>query len=139
MSSIFRRACNFILIVFLCLLQYGCSISHNPSVSVVKKALQLQVQLTDQKLSEVLGAEAAIKEFSRVHIEESSFIDYPNEKILSVLGHFEYELQDSKDPLTSPFQLFLTRGEKKQSWILLNQQISSGNSKWTVYPIPIDT
>ncbi len=141
MSSIFRKVPAFILIAAICILQYGCSISHNPSDSVLKKALQLQIQLTDQTLAGLLGTEKIVKEIIRVKVDQSSYMDYPNEKILSVMGHFNYQLKDPKDIHKTSFNLFLKKGAKGQSWNLLNPTISSvdGDFDWIVYQLPIDT
>ncbi len=139
MSNFFQRFGSSILIILLCFTQYGCQGFRNPPDSVVKEALQLQIQMTHDSLNKFLALDHHIAEVVRVKVDSTNYVQFEEGKLLSVSGYSYCKFPDLAEKVASPFNLFLERGEKGQSWRLAKGSFSSNSSfnQWTTYPLPI--
>ena len=138
MRSFFQRICSLILALVVCITQYGCTTSITPPNSVLMDALELQIHITQRSLTDSLDLEDGSSQVLGVKIDSSDFVDYEEGRLLSVSGYVDYTLPGT-EKISSPFQLFLERGEKGQSWRLARPSVSdNGLSKdWITYALPI--
>ncbi len=139
MSKFLQRIWSFILTLILCLMQYGCQFYNNSSKSVVQDAIQLQIELTHDSLTEFLDFDASIPEVLRVKISSRVYERYEGGKLLSIFGCYYAYFSGSDKEYRSPFHLFLEPGEKGESWRLakLNNAPKGNPIEWTSYPLPI--
>ncbi len=117
---------------------FGCASSRFPPNSVLKDALELQIDLTERSLENVVDLDEG---FVRIVSVKPSSVEYlPNQegRLLSVKGRCDCEFPGLKDQVDTPFQLFLEQGDKRESWRLA-KPIATGSliKDWSTYPLPI--
>lgn len=124
----------------LVLLLGGCSRVAQPPRGVLLDALTLQIQLTQGAIARALDLEAGgLPEVSRVRVEEQETIAIGEGRGLHLSGRFDWRLPGDAIRVDSPFELYLQRGSKGESWRLARPSGSSdGNSQdWITEPLPL--
>ncbi len=145
MRSLKRNVQRVLVVCVLLLLNLGltaCGLSDQPPRAVLLKALGLQIQLTQTAIARSLELEpVGVPEVIRVRIEGQESIRLGEQRGLHLTGRFDWRLPADSVRVDSPFELFLERGERGQSWRLAQPVGSSdGTSQdWITHPLPIDS
>jgi hypothetical protein len=122
------------------LLLGGCSRIGQPPRGVLLDALALQIQLTQGAIARALDLEAGgLPEVSRVRVERQETVAIGDGQGLRLGGRFDWRLPGDVIRVDSPFELYLQRGEKGQSWRLARPSGSAdGTSQaWITDPLPL--
>jgi hypothetical protein len=107
------------LVLVVCTTLTGCTGVAQPPRSVLLQALELQIQLTQGAIADALALEAGgTPEVSRVRVAEQEAVRIGDAKGLRVLGQFDWRLAGDPIRVDSPFELYLQRGERGESWRL---------------------
>lgn len=107
------------LVLLVCTALTGCSGVAQPPRSVLLQALELQIQLTQGAIAEALALESSgTPEVSRVRVAEQEVVRIGAANGLRVQGQFDWRLAGDPIRVDSPFELYLQRGERGQSWRL---------------------
>ena len=124
------------MVVFI---QYGCQANHNPSISVVKDALEIQIELTDRTLESLLDVELDGSKVISLKVERNEYIPFHKGELLSISGHLDLESSYDQEIINIPFSVFLEKGEKGESWRLArpSNPYEGLNREWISYPLPI--
>ena len=138
------------LIVLLPVVLTGCSGVGQPPRAVLLQALELQIQLTQGAIAEALALEAGgTPEVSRVRVAEQESLRIGDAKGLRVVGQFDWRLAGDPIRVDSPFELYLQRGERGQSWRLARPsgqsdrsgvpvaEVGPGVQTWITDPLPL--
>ncbi|KZR87445.1 hypothetical protein MITS9508_02397 [Synechococcus sp. MIT S9508] len=140
-----RSAPRALLSLFLmCLISLGltsCSFGDRPPRAVILSALGQQIQLTQSAIAQSLDLDASgAPEVTRVRLEEQESLSIGDQKGVHLIGRFDWRLPGDAIKVDSPFELFLERGERGQSWRLaLPSGSDDGSSQtWITYPLAID-
>ena len=134
----------FLSVMLLCLISLGltaCSLGDRPPRAVILSALGQQIQLTQSAIAQSLDLEASgAPEVTRVRLEEQESLSIGDQKGVHLIGRFDWRLPGDAIKVDSPFELFLERGERGQSWRLaLPSGSDDGSSQtWITYPLAID-
>ena len=140
-----HSASRLLLSVLLaCLISLGltsCSLGDRPPRAVILSALGQQIQLTQSAIAQSLDLEASgAPEVTRVRLEEQESLSIGDQNGVHLIGRFDWRLPGDAVKVDSPFELFLERGERGQSWRLaLPSGSDDGSSQtWITYPLAID-
>jgi hypothetical protein len=107
---------------------------------VLLDALSLQIQLTQGAIAQALDLEAGgLPQVSRVRVEEQQAVRIGQEPGLRLAGRFDWRLANDPIRVDSPFELYLQRGERGESWRLARPSGSTDDSSqdWLTYPLPL--
>ncbi len=118
----------------------GCGLSNQPSRAVLLQALALQIELTQTQVARALELESpGLPEVSRVRLEQQQAIRIGAADGLRLTGQFDWRLAGDPIRVDSPFELFLQRGERGQSWRLARPLGSrdGSNQDWITDPLPL--
>jgi len=118
----------------------ACTGGDQPPRATLLKALGLQIQLTQSAIARSLDLDAAgDPEVSRVRVEEQEAIRLGDHRGLHLSGRFDWRLPGDRIRVDSPFELFLERGDRGESWRLAQPAGSRDGSSqdWVTYPLPI--
>ena len=118
----------------------GCSGAAQPPRGVLLEALGLQIQLTQGAIAQALALEAGgAPEVNRVRVEQQEAVRIGDAKGLRLAGRFDWRLPGDPIRVDSPFELYLQRGERGQSWRLARPSGSSDGTtqEWLTYPLPL--
>jgi hypothetical protein len=122
----------------------GCTGVAQPPRSVLLQALELQIQLTQGAIAEALALEAAgTPEVSRVRVAEQDTVRIGEAKGLRLVGQFDWRLAGDPIRVDSPFELYLQRGERGQSWRLARPigdpapDGADSQQAWITDPLPL--
>jgi hypothetical protein len=86
---------------------------------VLLDALALQIRLTQGAIADALALEApGLPQVSRVRVEEQQAVTIGQARGLRLAGRFDWRLANDPIRVDSPFELYLARGERGQSWRL---------------------
>ena len=97
----------------------GCAGPGQPPRSVLLDALALQIQLTQGSIAQALELEPpGLPQVSRVRVEEQQAVSIGDARGLRLAGRFDWRLAADPIRVDSPFELFLARGERGQTWRL---------------------
>jgi hypothetical protein len=124
----------------LVLLLGGCTRVAQPPRGVLLDALSLQIQLTQGAIARALDLEAGgLPDVSRVRVEQQESIAIGEGRGLHLSGRFDWRLPGDAIRVDSPFELYLQRGSRGESWRLARPSGSSdGNSQdWITEPLPL--
>jgi len=154
-----RRLAMGVLVLLLPLLLVACGGPGQPPRSVLLDALTLQIQLTQGSIAQALELEApGLPQVSRVRVEEQQAQSIGEARGLRLAGRFDWRLADDPIRVDSPFELYLARGERGQSWRLARpaspaalgptaaEATSAGDTgfaatasdpSWITYPLPL--
>ena len=135
-----RSARALVLALVLCLVLAGCSGMGQPPRGVLLQALGLQIQLTQGAIAQALALElGGLPEVNRVRVEQQEAVRIGDGKGLRLAGRFDWRLPGDPIRVDSPFELYLQRGERGQSWRLARPSGSSDGmtQEWLTYPLPL--
>lgn len=139
-----RRALAGLALVLALALPVGLSgcglLRGQPPHGVLLDALALQIQLTQGAIAQALELEAAgAPEVSRVRVAEQQAIRIGEAPGWRLAGAFDWRLPGDPIRVDSPFELFLQRGARGESWRLARPSGSPDGSTqaWITDPLPI--
>ncbi len=139
-----RRFCSsifsFFLILLILLSFLGCAGNVKPSKTVLLDALFAQVSRTLTSVKSLYPDDfEGISDLSDLKIEGSEIINANDKELLRVWGHFKLRFNDGQINRVTPFELFLEKGVKGESWRLArpSEYIDGEISAWMSYPLPI--
>lgn len=127
------------LLLVLSLALSGCQAVGQPPRSVLLQALALQIELTQGAIAQALDLEAqGLPEVNRVRVEEQQTISIGEARGLRLAGRFDWRLPGDPFRVDSPFELYLVKGEKGQTWRLA-RPVGGRDSiqDWLTDPLPL--
>lgn len=142
--SAFKRVVRRLLQV-LCVLTIVVSLTacngSQPPRALLNEALALQIQLTQSAIASSLDLTPMpiAPSVSRVRVEDQESFALGDEQGLRVSGRFDWQLPGDRVQVDSPFELFLQRGSRGQSWRLARPKGGSDDRQaWLTYPLGLD-
>ncbi len=129
-----------LLVALLGLGLAGCGAIGQPPHGVLLSALALQIELTQRAIASALGLEpAGSPSVSRVRVEAQEPVTIGAAPGLHLSGRFDWRLPGDRIRVDSPFELYLLRGERGQSWRLARPTGSGDGSSqdWLTDPLPL--
>jgi len=136
-----RRLAGLALALLLLLPLAACGGPGQPPRAVLLNALALQIQLTQGAIAEALALEPQADgqpEVSRVRVASQESLSIGGSRGLHLTGAFDWRLPGDPIRVDSPFELYLQRGERGQSWRLAQPSGTAGGSQeWLTYPLPL--
>jgi hypothetical protein len=139
-----RLAC--LLLVVALLLPVGltaCSGPGQPPRAVLLDALALQIRLTQESVADALGLPpAGLPRVSRVRVEEQQVVPVGTGSGLRLTGRFDWRLADDPIRVDSPFEIYLQKGERGESWRLARPAgtlpgVGGDLQEWRIDPLPL--
>ena len=142
--SAFKRVVRLLLQVF-CVLSIVVSLTacngSQPPRALLNEALALQIQLTQSAIASSLDLTPMpiAPSVSRVRVEDQESFSLGDEQGLRISGRFDWQLPGDRVQVDSPFELFLQRGSRGQSWRLARPKGGSDDRQaWLTYPLGLD-
>ena len=142
--SAFKRVVRRLLQV-LCVLSIVVSLTacngYQPPRALLNEALALQIQLTQSAIASSLDLTPMpiAPSVSRVRVEDQESFALGDEQGLRISGRFDWQLPGDRVQVDSPFELFLQRGSRGQSWRLARPKGGSDDRQaWLTYPLGLD-
>ena len=142
--SAFKRVVRRLLQV-LCVLSIVVSLTacngSQPPRALLNEALALQIQLTQSAIASSLDLTPMpiAPSVSRVRVEDQESIALGDEQGLRISGRFDWQLPGDRVQVDSPFELFLQRGSRGQSWRLARPKGGSDDRQaWLTYPLGLE-
>ena len=142
--SAFKRVVRRLLQA-LCVLSIVVSLTacngSQPPRALLNEALALQIQLTQSAIASSLDLTPMpiAPSVSRVRVEEQQSFALGDEQGLRISGRFDWQLPGDRIQMDSPFELFLQRGSRGQSWRLARPKGGSDDRQaWLTYPLGLD-
>ena len=142
--SAFKRVVRRLLQV-LCVLSIVVSLTacngSQPPRALLNEALALQIQLTQSAIASSLDLTPMpiAPSVSRVRVEDQESFALGDEQGLRISGCFDWQLPGDRVQVDSPFELFLQRGSRGQSWRLARPKGGSDDRQaWLTYPLGLD-
>ena len=142
--SAFKRVVRR-LIQVLCVLSIVVSLTacngSQPPRALLNEALALQIQLTQSAIASSLDLTPMpiAPSVSRVRVEDQESFALGDEQGLRISGRFDWQLPGDRVQVDSPFELFLQRGSRGQSWRLARPKGGSDDRQaWLTYPLGLD-
>ena len=142
--SSFKRVVRRLLKV-LCVLSIVVSLTacngSQPPRALLNEALALQIQLTQSAIASSLDLTPMpiAPSVSRVRVEDQESFALGDEQGLRISGRFDWQLPGDRVQVDSPFELFLQRGSRGQSWRLARPKGGSDDRQaWLTYPLGLD-
>jgi hypothetical protein len=135
-----QRLASVALVVLLLVPLGGCGAVGQPPRTVLLQALALQIQLTQGAIAQALDLQAAgLPEVSRVRVAEQQSIRIGEAKGWRLAGQFDWRLPGDPIRVDSPFELYLQRGLRGESWRLARPSGSADGSTqaWLTDPLPL--
>jgi hypothetical protein len=134
-----RRWLVLLLTPLLCLGLAGCFGAAMPPRRVVLEALNLQISLTQSAIAQALDLESqALPELSRVRVEQQQKLRIGELAGVRLSGRFDWRLAGDSFQVDTPFELYLQRGERRQSWRLARPiGMQDGEQQWLSDPLPL--
>ena len=139
--SAFKRVVRRWLQV-LCVLSIVVSLTacngSQPPRALLNEALALQIQLTQSAIASSLDLTPMpiAPSVSRVRVEDQESFALGDEQGLRISGRFDWQLPGDRVQVDSPFELFLQRGSRGQSWRLARPKGGSDDRQaWLTYPL----
>ena len=142
--SAFKRVVRRLLQV-LCVLSIVVSLTacngSQPPRALLNEALALQIQLTQSAIASSLDLTPMpiAPSVSRVRVEDRESFALGDEQGLRISGRFDWQLPGDRVQVDSPFELFLQRGSRGQSWRLARPKGGSDDRQaWLTYPLGLE-
>jgi hypothetical protein len=142
--SAFKRVVRRLLQV-LCVLSIVVSLTacngSQPPRALLNEALALQIQLTQSAIASSLDLTPMpiAPSVSRVRVEDQESFSLGDEQGLRISGRFDWQLPGDRVQVDSPFELFLQRGSRGQSWRLARPKGGSDDRQaWLTYPLGLE-
>lgn len=140
-ALVLKRSLGLLLSVCLLFSLSACGSGSQPPRSVLLSALGLQIQLTQSAIAQSLDLDVVgDPDVSRVRLEDQESIRLGEHRGMHLTGRFDWRLPGDRVRVDSPFELFLERGERGESWRLA-QPVESADGltqEWVTYPLPLD-
>jgi hypothetical protein len=127
-------------VLVLALVLGGCVGGTQPPRGVLLDALALQIQLTQGAIAEALDLDVAgLPEVSRVRVEHQEPVALGEARGLRLDGRFDWRLPGDPIRVDSPFELYLQRGARGESWRLARPIGSRDGLRqdWITDPLPL--
>jgi hypothetical protein len=118
----------------------ACGGVGQPPRSTLLAALALQIELTQGSIAQALRLEpGGTPEVSRVRVAEQQVVAIGEGRGLRLAGQFDWRLSGDPIRVDSPFELYLQRGERGESWRLARpiQAGADGPIQWLIDPLPL--
>jgi len=142
--SAFKRVARRLLQA-LCVLAIVVSLTacngSQPPRALLNEALALQIQLTQSAIAISLDLTPMpiAPSVSRVRVEDQESFALGDEQGLRISGRFDWQLPGDRVQVDSPFELFLQRGSRGQSWRLARPKGGSDDRQaWLTYPLGLE-
>ena len=142
--SAFKRVARRLLQA-LCVLAIVVSLTacngSQPPRALLNEALALQIQLTQSAIASSLDLTPMpiAPSVSRVRVEDQESFALGDEQGLRISGRFDWQLPGDRVQVDSPFELFLQRGSRGQSWRLARPKGGSDDRQaWLTYPLGLE-
>ena len=142
--SAFKRVVRRLLQA-LCVLSIVVSLTacngSQPPRALLNEALALQIQLTQSAIASSLDLTPmpVAPSVSRVRVEDQESFALGDEQGLRISGRFDWQLPGDRVQVDSPFELFLQRGSRGQSWRLASPKGGSNDRQaWLTYPLGLE-
>ena len=132
-----------VIFALLLTLQLGaCKSFTAPSGEVLREALSLQLQLTRSLISNSIEPEIPQRaRIKRVRVENRSFVALgeKDDALLRINGFFDWQIRNDVVNVEIPFELFLEKGSKGESWRLARPigSVDNLSQRWITYALPI--
>ena len=74
-----------------------------------------------------------------IRVEQLDHVSVGENRGVKVTGRFDWQLPGDRMQVDSPFQIYLERGERGESWRLARPSGSSDglSQDWLTYPLPL--
>ena len=112
-----------------------------PPRALLNEALALQIELTQSAIASSLDLTPMpiAPSVSRVRVEDQDSFALGDEQGLRISGRFDWQLPGDRVQVDSPFELFLQRGSRGQSWRLARPKGGSEDRQaWLTYPLGLE-
>jgi hypothetical protein len=120
----------------------GCGAVGSPPRSQLIAALELQIQLTQGAIASALALPSeGIPQISRVRVSRQEPLLIGGSRGLHLSGRFDWRLPGDPYRTDTPFELYLQRGERGQSWRLARPvgPSEAGEQQWRTDPLPLQS
>ena len=139
-KSVVRRLLQVLCVLSIVVSLTACNGSQPPR-ALLNEALALQIQLTQSAIASSLDLTPMpiAPSVSRVRVEDQESFALGDEQGLRISGRFDWQLPGDRVQVDSPFELFLQRGSRGQSWRLARPKGGSDDRQaWLTYPLGLD-
>ena len=143
LRPLLRSLAAMLLAAALLLPLSACAVRSQPPRGVLLSALALQIQLTQSAIAQALELDTpagSAPQVSRVRVAQQQPVTIGEANGLRLAGQFDWRLSGDPIRVDSPFELYLQRGERGQSWRLARPSGSPDGSTqaWLTYPLPLE-
>ena len=139
-KRVVRRLLQALCVLSIVVSLTACNGSQPPRV-LLNEALALQIQLTQSAIASSLDLTPmpVAPSVSRVRVEDQENFALGDELGLRISGRFDWQLPGDRVQVDSPFELFLQRGSRGQSWRLARPKGGSDDRQaWLTYPLGLE-
>ena len=139
-KRIVRRLLQALCVLSIVVSLTACNGSQPPR-ALLNEALALQIQLTQSAIASSLDLTPmpVAPSVSRVRVEDQENFALGDEQGLRISGRFDWQLPGDRVQVDSPFELFLQRGSRGQSWRLARPKGGSDDRQaWLTYPLGLE-
>ena len=140
LKRVVRRLLQVLCVLSIVVSLTACNGSQPPR-ALLNEALALQIQLTQSAIASSLDLTPMpiAPSVSRVRVEDQESFALGDEQGLRISGRFDWQLPGDRVQVDSPFELFLQRGSRGQSWRLARPKGGSDDRQaWLTYPLGLD-
>ena len=140
LKRVFRRLLQVLCVLSIVVSLTACAGSQPPR-ALLNEALALQIQLTQSAIASSLDLTPMpiAPSVSRVRVEDQESFALGDEQGLRISGRFDWQLPGDRVQVDSPFELFLQRGSRGQSWRLARPKGGSDDRQaWLTYPLGLE-
>ena len=140
LKRVVRRLLQALCVLSIVVSLTACGGSQPPR-ALLNEALALQIQLTQSAIASSLDLSPMpiAPSVSRVRVEEQDSFALGDEQGLRISGRFDWQLPGDRVQVDSPFELFLQRGARGQSWRLARPKGGSEDRQaWLTYPLGLE-
>ena len=139
-KRVVRRLLQALCVLSIVVSLTACNGSQLPR-ALLNEALSLQIQLTQSAIASSLDLTPmpVAPSVSRVRVEDQESFALGDEQGLMISGRFDWQLPGDRVQVDSPFELFLQRGSRGQSWRLARPKGGSDDRQaWLTYPLGLE-
>ena len=139
-KRVVRRLLQALCVLSIVVSLTACNGSQLPR-ALLNEALSLQIQLTQSAIASSLDLTPMpiAPSVSRVRVEDQESFALGDEQGLRISGRFDWQLPGDRVQVDSPFELFLQRGSRGQSWRLARPKGGSDDRQaWLTYPLGLE-
>ena len=139
-KRVVRRFLQALCVLSIVVSLTACNGSQPPR-ALLNEALALQIELTQSAIASSLDLTPMpiAPSVSRVRVEDQDSFALGDEQGLRISGRFDWQLPGDRVQVDSPFELFLQRGSRGQSWRLARPKGGSEDRQaWLTYPLGLE-